>query len=148
MRIHGARTALAALSALAAVTLSTAPAGATVFEQGISVHPYAHISADGKVTLSGTYHCTLPSPAGTTMQISAAVVQGRTRVAFSGGSAVCDGAEHTWRAGGSLRYAPDVRQGRARAEARLQEIRFSGLLPSSVDTVAQDGREIVLPARR
>ncbi|MGP3686667.1 DUF6299 family protein [Streptomyces sp. IBSNAI002] len=136
--------ALAALSALAATAVFTAPAEATSFDQGISVQPYGHISEDGTVTLSGTYHCTSPSPVGAKLQIAASVIQHGTRLAFGGGEATCDGQEHAWQATGSLRYTPGIKAGPARAEARLNEIHFSGLMPRSVDTVAEDGKTIDL----
>ncbi|MGW0391167.1 DUF6299 family protein [Streptomyces sp. NPDC003042] len=138
--------ALAALSALAATAAFTAPATATVFEQGISVQPYGHISDDGTITLSGTYHCTAVSPMGT-VQIAASVLQDGTRLAFGGGEAHCDGGEHAWEATGSLRFTPGVHSGPALAEVRLNEIQRSGLMPKSIDTVAEDRREIQLVAR-
>ncbi|MCX5013444.1 DUF6299 family protein [Streptomyces sp. NBC_00555] len=146
MGIHGTRMALAALSTLAATAVFTAPAGATSFDQGISVQPYGHISEDGKVTLSGKYHCTNPSPMGAKLQIAAAVVQGGTRLAFGGGEAECDGQEHEWEATGSLKFTPAVHPGPALAEAQLNEIHFSGLMPRSIDTVAEDRQEIRLIA--
>lgn len=147
MRMHGGRTALAALSALAATAVFTAPAEATSFDQGISVRPYGHVSKDGTVTLSGTYHCTNPSPVGAKLQIAAAVVQDGTRLAFGGGEARCDGQEHEWEATGSLKFTPDVHPGPARAEARLNEIHFAGLMPRSIDTVAEDRQDLLLVAR-
>ncbi|WP_329384385.1 DUF6299 family protein [Streptomyces sp. NBC_01351] len=147
MRIHGSRLALAALSALAATAVFTTQAGATSFDQGISVQPYGHISEGDTITLSGTYHCEAPSLVGTSLQIAAAVVQGNTRLAFGGGEAQCDGAEHEWHATGTLRFTPDVHPGEALAEVRLNEITLSGLMPKSIDTVAEETREIRLIAR-
>ncbi|MEU9107912.1 DUF6299 family protein [Streptomyces xanthophaeus] len=147
MVIHGTRTALAALSALAATAAFTAPAEATVYNQGISVQSHGHIHQDGTVTLSGTYHCSNPSPVGAKLQISAALVQGGTRLAFGGGEADCDGQEHAWEATGSLRYTPGIRPGAALAEAQLKEIHFSGLMPRSIDVVAEERREIRLITR-
>ncbi|WP_326589888.1 DUF6299 family protein [Streptomyces sp. NBC_01294] len=136
--------ALASLSALAATAVFTAPADATVFDQGISVQPYGHISRDGEVTLSGTYHCSNPSPMGAKLQIAAAVVQDGTRLGFGGGEADCDGEEHVWQATGSLKFTPGVHPGAALAEVQLNEIHFSGLMPRSIDTVAEDRQEIEL----
>ncbi|WP_411106800.1 DUF6299 family protein [Streptomyces sp. cmx-4-9] len=147
MRIHGTRMALAALSALAATAAFSAPAQATVYDQGISVLSHGHIHPDGTVTLSGTYHCTNPSPVGAKLQISASVRQEGTRLAFGGGEADCDGREHAWEATGSLRYTPGIHAGAALAEAKLDEVHFSGLMPRSVDTVAEDRREIRLITR-
>lgn len=147
MGIHVNRMALAALSALAAAAVFTTPADATSFDQGISVQSYGHISEDGKVTLFGTYHCTAPSPMGAKLQIAAAVIQDGTRLAFGGGEAQCDGEEHAWQATGSLAFTPAVHPGPALAEAQLNEIHFSGLMPRSIETVAEDRREIRLFAR-
>ncbi len=144
MGIHGSRMALAALSALAATAVFTAPAEATVYDQGISVQPYGHISEEGRITLSGTYHCEQASPNGAKLQISAAVLQDGTRLAFGGGEADCDGKEHAWQATGSLKFTPGIRPGTALAEVRLNEVHFSGLMPRSVDTVAEDRQEIEL----
>ncbi|MFG2985246.1 DUF6299 family protein [Streptomyces sp. NPDC048258] len=144
MRTIGRRLALTAFSALTAATVFTGSAQATVFDQGISVHPYGHISEDGTVILSGTYHCEAASPKGAKLQIAAAVIQDGTRLAFGGGEAHCDGQEHEWQATGSLKYTPKVHPGPALAEAQLNEIHFSGLLPRSVDTVAEDRQEIEL----
>ncbi|MEU9252637.1 DUF6299 family protein [Streptomyces sp. NPDC048270] len=138
--------ALAALSALAATAVFAVAAEATSFDQGISVQPYGHISEDGTVTLSGTYHCENPSPVGAKLQIAAAVVQDGTRLAFGGGEAKCDGQEHAWEATGSLKFTPAVHPGPALAEAQLNEIHFSGLMPRSIDTVAADRKEINLVA--
>lgn len=146
MRIHGSRMALAALSALAATAVFTAQASATVFDQGISVHPHGRLSGGDTITLSGTYHCQTPSPEGTTVQIAATVVQGGTRLSIGGGAARCDGAEHEWQATGSLRYTPDIHPGDALAEVRLNEIRLSGVMPRSIDTVAEQRQVIRLIA--
>ncbi|MEU9146928.1 DUF6299 family protein [Streptomyces sp. NPDC048349] len=140
--------ALAALSALAATTVFTATAGATSFDQEISVQPYGHISQDGRITLSGKYRCSNPSPMRAKLQIAAAVVQDGTRLAFGGGEAQCDGQEHAWEATGTLEFTPGVHPGRALAEAQLNEIHFAGLMPRSIDTVAEDRREIRLAVRR
>ncbi|MGW7437912.1 DUF6299 family protein [Streptomyces sp. NPDC054849] len=144
MGIHGPRMALAALSALAATAVCTAPAEATVYEQGISVQPYGHISEDGRITLSGSYHCEQASSHGAKLQIAAAVLQDGTRLGFGGGEADCDGEEHAWQATGTLKFTPGVHPGPALAEVQLNEIHFSGLMPRSVDTVAEDRQEIEL----
>ncbi|WP_406366900.1 DUF6299 family protein [Streptomyces sp. NBC_01546] len=94
----------------------------------------------------GNFHCTNPSPMGAKLQIAAAVVQGGTRLAFGGGEAECDGQEHEWEATGSLKFTPAVHPGPALAEAQLNEIHFSGLMPRSIDTVAEDRQEIRLIA--
>lgn len=141
MRTHARRMALAALSALAATAVFTAPAGATVFNQGISVDEHAVISPDGGVTLSGPYHCEQASPEGA-MQIKVTVVQDGNRLSIgTGGDLVCDGHEHEWRAHSPL--SGGVHPGRATATAELQEIRLSGgLFPRSISTLAKDSKDI------
>ncbi|MFF7298235.1 DUF6299 family protein [Streptomyces sp. NPDC008265] len=140
MRIPARRMALAAFSAAAATALFTAPAGATVFEQGISVHDDARITDDGGVILSGTYHCEQASPEGA-MQVKATVEQDGGRLSIGGEQIVCDGTERRWVAHAPGAYA-NVRAGTAKVTAELQEIHLSGLFPRSVDTVALDSRDV------
>lgn len=155
MRMSGRRMALAALSALAATTVFTVPAGATVFDQGISVHHDAHIAEDGGVILSGTYHCEQASPSGA-MQIKATVEQDGTQLAINAEQPVCDGTERRWVAHsparaeglpvGSLALGERLHPGHAKVTAELQEIRLSGLMPRSVTTVAQDTQDVEVRA--
>ncbi|MFD0270540.1 DUF6299 family protein [Streptomyces sp. NPDC127106] len=141
MRTSGSRIALAAFSALAAATVFTAPAEATVFNQAISVRSEAHIGEDGTITLSGSYRCEQPSPKGT-IQVKATLVQDDVHLGLGAGEAVCDGRDHDWQAHAPLGYTPQVHAGPAEATAELQEIHFSGLMPSSLDTVAADEKVI------
>ncbi|MFE2928363.1 DUF6299 family protein [Streptomyces goshikiensis] len=136
--------AFAALSALAATTVFTAPADATVFENRISVRQDAHIGDDGTVTLSGTYVCEDPSPVG--VQIATALAQDGTRLGTTAkGRVICDGRKHAWRSTASLRFTKGIHAGKARAEARLEVVRMgSGLMPRAIDTLAQDDRTVVL----
>ncbi|MET9637432.1 MULTISPECIES: DUF6299 family protein [Streptomyces] len=135
MRIPARRMALAAFSALAATTLFGAPAGATVFNQGISVHHDAYVAADGTVTLSGSYHCEQASPTGA-MQIKATVEHEGGRLSVGAEQPVCDGKERRWVATAPGRWV-NVRPGHAVVTAELQEVRLSGLMPRSVTTVAE-----------
>ncbi|MCY0927324.1 DUF6299 family protein [Streptomyces sp. H27-H1] len=142
MAATGPRMALAALAALGATAVFTAPANAAHYENDISVSSEAHIAPDGTIHLSGEYRCTAPSPSGA-VQIKATIEQEDVRLGIGGGDAQCDGAVHVWSAHGTLRLTPTVHAGGALAKAELQEIRFgSGLLPRSVDTVAQDARQV------
>ncbi|MFE3630298.1 DUF6299 family protein [Streptomyces goshikiensis] len=136
--------AFAALSALAATTVFTAPADATVFENRISVRQDAHIGDDGTVTLSGTYVCEDPSPVG--VQIATALAQDGTRLGTTAkGRVICDGRKHAWRSTASLRFTKGIHAGKARAEARLEVVRMgSGLMPRAIDTLSQDDRTVVL----
>ncbi|AWZ05424.1 MULTISPECIES: DUF6299 family protein [unclassified Streptomyces] len=130
--------ALTALSALAATAVFTAPAQATVFDQGISVKSRVHIGADGAVTLSGTYHCRQASPGGA-IQIKATLVQDDVRLGIGAGDAVCDDQVHQWTARSKPGFDLGLHEGSAKAVAELQEIHFNGgLLPRAVDTVARD----------
>ncbi len=141
MPIPARRMALTAFSALAATTLFTAPAGATVFNQGISVHRDAYVAKDGAVTLSGTYHCEQASPVGA-MQIKATVEQeGGGRLSIGAEQIVCDGQERRWVASAPGAFV-NVHPGRAVVTAELQEVRLSGLMPRSVTTVAQDSQDV------
>ncbi|MFJ7776183.1 DUF6299 family protein [Streptomyces yangpuensis] len=141
MRISARRMTLAAFSALAATTLFGAPAGATVFNQGISVHHDAYVAGDGTVTLSGSYHCEQASPTGA-MQIRATVVQeDGHRLSVGAEQPVCDGTERRWVATAPGRWV-NVRPGHAVVTAELQEVRLSGLMPKSVATVAQDTKDV------
>lgn len=142
MRTPARRIALAAFSALAATALFTAPAAATVFHQGISVRPEAHIAEDGTITLSGTYSCQAASPMGA-VQVKVTVVQDGTHLGLGAGDARCDGQEHDWEAQGTLRLTPAIHEGAALAQAELQEIHFGGgLMPRAIDRVALDEKEI------
>ncbi|MCX5377861.1 DUF6299 family protein [Streptomyces sp. NBC_00091] len=143
MRTTARRMALGAFSALAATTLFTAPAHATVFNQGISVQSEAHIAEDGGITLSGTYHCEAASLGGA-VQIKATVIQDGSQLSIGAGEVVCDGAEHEWVAHSPI--TGSVHPGRATAVASLQEIHLQGLFPRSVDTVAQDTQDIEVVA--
>lgn len=142
MRIHAPRMALAAVAALAATAAFTAPAQATVFDQGISVKSHAHIGPDGAITLSGTYHCEQASPEGA-IQIKATLVQDNVRLGIGAGEAVCDDREHAWTARSKPGFDLGLHEGPARASAELQEIHFGGgLLPRAVDTVALDEKDV------
>ncbi|MFG2877595.1 DUF6299 family protein [Streptomyces sp. NPDC048337] len=146
--MSGRRMALAALSALAATTVFTVPAGATVFEQGISVHPEAHIAKDGAVTLSGTYHCEQASPVGA-MQIKATVEQDGSRLSIGAGEVVCDGTEREWVAHAPAFVRGSVHPGHATVTGELQEIHLSpNLMPRSVATVAQDTQDVEVHEER
>ncbi|WP_158708493.1 DUF6299 family protein [Streptomyces sp. NRRL S-244] len=140
MRVSTRRLAVTVLSTLTAATAFTAPAEATVFEQGISVQD-AYVAADGAVTLSGAYHCEQASPSGV-MQIKATVVQEEGhRLSIGAEQPVCDGREHRWVAVAPGRFA-NVHPGHAEVTAELQEIHLSGVMPKSVATVAQDTQDV------
>ncbi|MGW2098395.1 DUF6299 family protein [Streptomyces olivaceoviridis] len=115
----------AALGAAALLCAAVAPACADPSEL-ITVDPVGRIAADGTVTLSGTYRCT----GGTgPVFVSSSVSQGdaRLRHGVGGGTARCDGAEHRWENSGKI-TAGALKEGTARVEATLTELRPSGIL--------------------
>lgn len=110
-------------SAPAANAVVSAPAGT----EAVTVDPTGTLASDGTVTLSGTYRCSGNSgPA----YVSSSVAQGDTTVrhGIGGSSAVCDGAEHTWRNTGRV-GADALEHGTAQVEATVMELRPSGGLP-------------------
>ncbi|MEU9179698.1 DUF6299 family protein [Streptomyces sp. NPDC048550] len=145
MRVSTRRLAVTVLSALAAATVFTTPAGARSHGDEISVQKFGHISDDGHVTLFGTYKCRPSSPRG--VQIQVTLVQDGTRLGFGGGEAVCDGAKHDWSAGTSLRLTPDVHPGAAGVEARLQSASLHSQMTLRVSYLAQTERDVQLEAR-
>ncbi|MEV0412655.1 DUF6299 family protein [Streptomyces sp. NPDC050448] len=142
MRVSTRRMAVTALSALAAATVLTTPAGARAQGDEISVQKFGHISGDGQVTLFGTYTCAPSSPRG--VQIQVTLVQDGTRLGFGGEEAVCDGGQHDWSATTSLRLTPDVHPGPAGAEARLQSANLHSGMTLRVSYLAQAERDVVL----
>ncbi|MFJ7271825.1 DUF6299 family protein [Streptomyces sp. NPDC099050] len=147
MATTGPRMALAALAALGATAVFTAPVnaaahGSDIHGSDIYVSSEAHIAPDGTIHLFGEYHCTAPSPSGA-VQIKATIEQEDVRLSIGGGDAQCDGEVHDWSAHGTLRLTPTVHAGEALARAELQAIHFGGgLLPRSIDTVARDAHTV------
>ncbi|MFF3462232.1 DUF6299 family protein [Streptomyces sp. NPDC001984] len=118
----GAAVGAAALLLAAAV----APATADPYES-VSVDPTGRITADGTVTLTGTYRCT----GGTgPVFVSSSVSQGDAQVkhGIGGTLAVCDGAEHTWENTGKV-TSDKVAPGAAQVEATVMELHPQGGLP-------------------
>ncbi|MFJ3198939.1 DUF6299 family protein [Streptomyces sp. NPDC086989] len=142
MRVSTRRAAVTVLSALAAASVFTAPADARSHGDEISVQEFGHISADGHVTLFGTYSCAPSSPRG--VQIQVTLTQDGTRLGFGGGEAVCDGGQHDWSASASLRLTPGVHQGAAAAQARLQSASLGSAMTLRVSYLAEAERDVVL----
>ncbi|MFJ3926064.1 DUF6299 family protein [Streptomyces sp. NPDC090022] len=143
MRISPRRLMVTALSALAAATVFSSPAGAGAFGNEIAVLPYGHISDEGTVTLYGTYRCDPVSPHG--VQIQATLAQDGTRLGFGGEEAVCDGNQRKWSATGSLKWAQGIQPGPAGAEVRLQRATLgSSPFNVRVSYLAEQHRNIVL----
>ncbi|MFG2621384.1 DUF6299 family protein [Streptomyces sp. NPDC048507] len=150
MPVPGVRTApaaLAVLAALAAVAALPAPARAARGGDTIAVAPRALLTPDGRVHLFGTYRCTGPSATGA-LQISVKIVQGDFQLGTSGGDALCDGAEHAWESHSGLTVFPNLHEGPATTEARLQGAALPGIQAGpaaaaferrSVEVVARHG---------
>ncbi|MFE6845914.1 DUF6299 family protein [Streptomyces sp. NPDC057686] len=141
MRVSTRRLAVTVLSALAAATVFTTPAGARAQGDEISVQEFGHISDDGHVTLFGTYTCRPSSPRG--VQIQVTLVQDGTRLGFGGEEAVCDGQEHDWSASSSLDLV-HLHPGAAGAEATLQSASLHSGFTLRVSHLAKTEREIRL----
>lgn len=88
-------TAGAALLLLAGATAAPATASAAAPYETVTVDAVGRITADGTVTLSGTYRCR--SAVGPVF-VSSSVSQGvsTTRYGIGGTRAVCDGVKHRW----------------------------------------------------
>ncbi|MFE2140956.1 DUF6299 family protein [Streptomyces sp. NPDC059456] len=142
MRVSTRRAAVTVLSALAVAGVFTAPADARSHGGEISVQEFGHLSADGHVTLFGTYSCAPSSPRG--VQIQVTLVQDGSRLGFGGEEAVCDGGQHDWSASASLRMTPGVHAGAAAAQARLQSANLGTAMTLRVSYLAEAERDIVL----
>jgi hypothetical protein len=119
------------LSAAPAAGARSAPAASarSVLADEVTVDPVGHLTADGTITLSGTYRCL--SSTGGPVYVSSAVSQGDPgiRHGIGGTAAVCDGAEHHWTNSETGQTAYTT--GPAHVEATLVELSASGLpLPS------------------
>jgi hypothetical protein len=115
----------AALLLLGGATAAPATAAPTP-DDAVTVDSVGRITADGTVTLSGTYRCQGSSGP---VFVSSSVSQGAstTRYGIGGTRAVCDGAQHRWVNTGRPTPGALV-PGAAHVEATLMELRtFSGL---------------------
>lgn len=118
-----AGAALLLLTGATAAPATAAPAP----RDAVTVDSVGRITADGTVTLSGTYRC--QSSSGPVF-VSSSVSQGAstTRYGIGGTRAVCDGAKHRWVNTGRPTPGALVR-GAAHVEATLMELRTFGGLP-------------------
>ncbi|MFC9678923.1 DUF6299 family protein [Streptomyces sp. NPDC056948] len=134
-------TAGAALLLLTGATAAPATASAAAPYEAVTVDSVGRITADGTVTLSGTYRCR--SAIGPVF-VSSSVSQGvsTTRYGIGGTRAVCDGVKHRWVNTGRPKPGA-LAPGAAHVEATLMELRtFSGLPLPSFHAV--HGRDITL----
>ncbi|MFB7933259.1 MULTISPECIES: DUF6299 family protein [Streptomyces] len=134
-------TAGAALLLLTGATAAPATASAAAPYEAVTVDAVGRITADGTVTLSGTYRCR--SAVGPVF-VSSSVSQGAstTRYGIGGTRAVCDGVKHRWVNTGRPKPGA-LAPGAAHVQATLMELRtFSGLPLPSFHAV--HGRDITL----
>ncbi|WP_394428253.1 DUF6299 family protein [Streptomyces sp. SGAir0957] len=115
------------------VSLLLAAPAATAAEPSeyVKVDPTGQIAADGTVTLSGTYRC-VNSTSVTFVSSSVAQGTGNTRYGIGGSTALCDGAEHTWKNSGKVNTLTDadkIKPGVAHIEATVMEMRMHGIVP-------------------
>ncbi|MEU0221612.1 DUF6299 family protein [Streptomyces sp. NPDC006265] len=129
MRVRPLPGAAAGAALLLLIGAGAAPATASALAPtgSVSVDDVGRNTADGAVTLSGTYRRT--SSSGPDF-VSSSAGQGvsTTRHGVGGTRAVCDGAEYRWG-----EHRPDrarrVLAGAAHVEATLMELRTFGGLP-------------------
>ncbi|MER6419685.1 DUF6299 family protein [Streptomyces sp. NPDC001137] len=130
--------ALAAGAALllltaSAVSATAAPYRPAELEETVTVDPTGHVSADGTVTLSGTYRCTgstgaaFVSSSVSTTKTSAAHGTSTLIQGIGGTIAVCDGVTHRWE--NTSRPSPAIGPGKVGVEATVAELHFEGILP-------------------
>lgn len=96
----------------------------------VSVQQSGHLTADGLVTLSGTYRCINTSGSGPVFVATTLNQNGASR-SIGGSTAVCDGLEHRWTnigntAIGGSADAAVYTAGAARVEVRLMTFRTAG----------------------
>ncbi|MFF9125272.1 DUF6299 family protein [Streptomyces sp. NPDC014889] len=121
------RPVLGALGAAAAAVLALSTPATAAPGDNVTIDQTARLSADGTVTVSGTYRC---FDANGPVFVGAAISQdpSATRYGIGGTRAVCDGAYHRWQDSGTV--TPNrLTTGPARVEAALVELRTHGGLP-------------------
>ncbi|MEV6113305.1 DUF6299 family protein [Streptomyces sp. NPDC052109] len=138
------RPALAAALGAAALLCATAgpaaagPAGADSADpaETVKVDTTGRITADGTVTLSGSYRCTAGTgPVFVSSSISQSDPQAKHGV--GGSVAQCDGAEHRWENSGQV-DTKEYKAGKVHVQATLMELRPSGLVPLPTFHAATD----------
>ncbi|MFH9983515.1 DUF6299 family protein [Streptomyces sp. NPDC017179] len=137
------RPVLGALGAAAAAVLTLSTPATAAPDANLTIDQTARLSADGTVTVYGTYRC---FDANGLVFVGAAISQdpSATRYGIGGTRAVCDGAYHPWHTSGTVtpnRLTP----GPARVEAALVELRSHSGLPLP-EVHATHRRDVVLVA--
>ncbi|MFF7901459.1 DUF6299 family protein [Streptomyces sp. NPDC007920] len=121
------RPVLGALGAATAAVLALSTPATAAPGDNLTIDQTARLSADGTVTVYGTYRCFDASgPA----FVGAAISQdpSATRYGIGGTRAVCDGAYHRWHDSGTV-TSNRLTPGPARVEAALVELRPHNGLP-------------------
>ncbi|MGW1032972.1 DUF6299 family protein [Streptomyces antibioticus] len=121
------RPALAAAASAALLLLAGAAPAVADPAESVTVDATGRVTADGTVTLSGTYRCV----AGTDpVFVSSSVRQGSEdlRHGIGGTRAVCDGAEHTWQNTGRTSLTT-LKPGAAEVEVTVMELSTASGLP-------------------
>ncbi|CAL9627989.1 DUF6299 family protein [Streptomyces sp. enrichment culture] len=150
MPVRSAALATAAGAALLlltapAATATAAPADAGLVTESVTVDAVGRVTADGTVTLSGTYRCTAGSGSGPVF-VSSTASQGDSsvRAGIGGTRATCDGLEHRWVNTGTPE-AVVLKPGAAHVEATLMELRPAGIVPLP-SFHARHGQDVTLIA--
>ncbi|MFI6013398.1 DUF6299 family protein [Streptomyces sp. NPDC051243] len=121
--------AFAALLLLVAAPSAPANAAAPAADpkETVTVDSTGRMSADGTVTLSGTYRC-VDNEGPVFVSSSIGQKAGTVRYAIGGTAAVCDGKLHRWE--NESRPAPTtLKHGKADVEATIVELHPVGILP-------------------
>ncbi|KOX06434.1 hypothetical protein ADK65_01410 [Streptomyces sp. NRRL B-1140] len=143
MRVRSLLGAAAGAALLLLTGAGAAPATASALAPtgSVTVDAVGRITADGTITLSGTYRC---SGSSGPVFVSSSVSQGSstTRYGIGGTRAVCDGAEHRWVNSGRVGSGA-LAAGPAHVEATVVELRSFGGLPLPVFH-AVDNQDITL----
>ncbi|MFE9552182.1 DUF6299 family protein [Streptomyces sp. NPDC006703] len=126
----GVVAAAGALLGAAAVPAGAATSGAAT-SGSVSANPTGTVSADGTVTLSGTYRCSSPADPGPVF-VASTVRTGSVGHGIGGTSATCDGAEHTWVNRENPSSEPPVKAGPATIEVTLFQLNLRTGLPLPV----------------
>ncbi|MYV98325.1 DUF6299 family protein [Streptomyces sp. SID3343] len=146
MIITTRRTSLALSVGLAALALALSPVAAHAHPgtRGAADHltldPTARATADGVVTVGGTYTCSPEHTA--SVLLGANLRQGPWHASVGGDFAECDGHEHTWHS--SARVGPEVVPAIVQADATMLELDFSGGLIPRATILATDAHDVVV----
>ncbi|MET7617745.1 DUF6299 family protein [Streptomyces sp. NPDC005408] len=143
--ITARRTSLlfsACIAAALATALTPGSATAQFGPDTVALDPSGQVSADGTVTLTGTYRCSSRSGP---VFVGSKVIQGATKADVGGTIATCDGQDHTWL--NTARTSGGFTAAAAQGEATLLQLNSSGgLIPIPV-ILSADQRELTLHER-